>query len=71
MDPKKAPDDEPKPVFPHKISKRLLLLAIPRRAIVDTGEGDPAITDYGVRRSAVRATCPDRVADAAWPFTRY
>ncbi|VVC97685.1 unnamed protein product [Leptidea sinapis] len=62
--------DPPTGTFPYKINRRLNSLSIPRRYIIDTGEGMPALTPYGVRKSAIRAPPNDRVNDAAWPYTR-
>lgn len=53
----------------YKFPRRILMLSLPRRVVLEQGEM-PAFTPYGVRKSAVRASCPDRITDAAWPYTR-
>ncbi|XP_049880867.1 uncharacterized protein LOC126377211 [Pectinophora gossypiella] len=60
----------PSLTFPYKISRRLNLMSLPRRYIIDTGEGMPAFTSTGVRNSALRGHITDRVNDAAWPWVR-
>lgn len=60
----------PTSTFPYKISKRLNVLSVPRKYIIDTGEGMPALSPQGVRTSALRAHITDRVNDAAWPYVR-
>ncbi|XP_023940886.1 uncharacterized protein LOC112047850 [Bicyclus anynana] len=62
--------DIPTATFPYKISKRLNILSVPRRYIIDTGEGMPAINPRGIRQSALRGVISDRVNDAAWPYVR-
>ncbi|XP_053619606.1 uncharacterized protein LOC128680459 [Plodia interpunctella] len=62
--------DPPTTSFRYKISNRLNILSVPRKYILDTGEGMPAWSPRGVRKSALRATITDRVNDAAWPYIR-
>ncbi|CAG9569265.1 unnamed protein product [Danaus chrysippus] len=62
--------DPPTNTFPYKISRRLNILSIPRKYIIDTGEGMPAINPRGIRKSALNGQISDRVNDAAWPYLR-
>ncbi|XP_026498849.1 uncharacterized protein LOC113402752 [Vanessa tameamea] len=62
--------DPPTSTYPYKISKRLNILSIPRKYIIDTGEGMPALTPRGIRKSAINSHISDRVNDAAWPYLR-
>ncbi|XP_013185060.2 uncharacterized protein LOC106130705 [Amyelois transitella] len=62
--------DLPTPNFRYKISKRLNILSVPRQYILDTGEGMPALTPRGIRKSALNGQITDRVNDAAWPYIR-
>ncbi|XP_063834553.1 uncharacterized protein LOC135083744 [Ostrinia nubilalis] len=62
--------DLPTSTFPYKISRRLNILSVPRKYIIDTGEGMPALTPRGIRKSAINAQLSDRVNDAAWPYIR-
>ncbi|XP_045506765.1 uncharacterized protein LOC123702948 [Colias croceus] len=62
--------DLPTPTFPYKIPKRLNILSVPRKYIIDTGEGMPALTPRGIRKSAIGAQITDRVTDVAWPYLR-
>ncbi|CAG9794779.1 unnamed protein product [Diatraea saccharalis] len=62
--------DPPTNTFPYKISRRLNILSVPRKYIIDTGEGMPALTPRGIRKSALNSQLSDRVHDAAWPYLR-
>ncbi|XP_022121013.1 uncharacterized protein LOC110997256 [Pieris rapae] len=62
--------DSPTPNFPYKIPKRLNILSVPRKYIIDTGEGMPAINPRGIRKSALGGQATDRVTDVAWPYIR-
>lgn len=62
--------DFPTNTFPYKIPKRLNILSVPRKCVIDTGEGMPAFTPRGTRKSALNAVLNDRVHDAAWPYLR-
>lgn len=62
--------DTPTTTFPYKIPKRLNILSVPRKYIIDTGEGMPAYTPRGIRKSALNSQLSDRVNDAAWPYLR-
>ncbi|XP_045455382.1 uncharacterized protein LOC123665078 [Melitaea cinxia] len=62
--------DLPTPTFPYKIPKRLNILSVPRKYIIDTGEGMPALTTRGIRKSALNSQISDRVNDASWPYLR-
>ncbi|KOB66203.1 Uncharacterized protein OBRU01_21565 [Operophtera brumata] len=62
--------DPPTDTFPYKIKKRLNIMSVPRKQYIDKGEGMPAYTPRGIRQSAVRAHCSDRVNDAGWPYVR-
>ncbi|XP_034837459.1 uncharacterized protein Theg [Maniola hyperantus] len=62
--------DHPTRTFPYKIPKRLNILSVPHKYIIDTGEGMPALTPQGIRKSALRSILSDRVNDAAWPYIR-
>lgn len=63
--------DPPTNTFPYKISRRLNILSIPRKYIIDTGEGMPALNPRGIRKSALNSQISDRVNDAAWPYLRF
>lgn len=62
--------DLPTQTFRYKISRRLNLLSVPKKHIIQTDEGMPAYTCFGVRQSALRSQLSDRVHDAAWPYLR-
>ncbi|KAG6461079.1 uncharacterized protein LOC115450686 isoform X1 [Manduca sexta] len=62
--------DPPTPNYPYKISKRLNMLSVPKKRILDTGEGMPAYTPRGIRKSALYSHISDRVNDAAYPYLR-
>ncbi|KPJ03176.1 PREDICTED: uncharacterized protein LOC106116370 [Papilio xuthus] len=62
--------DPPTPTFPYKIRRRYNMLSVPRKYFTDTGEGMPAYTPRGIRKSALNAHISDRVHDAAWPYLR-
>ncbi|CAH2096981.1 unnamed protein product [Euphydryas editha] len=62
--------DLPTPTFPYKIPKRLNILSVPRKYIIDTGEGMPSLTPRGIRKSALKSHISDRVNDASWPYLR-
>ncbi|XP_045780460.1 uncharacterized protein LOC123877656 [Maniola jurtina] len=62
--------DHPTPTFPYKIAKRLNILSVPHKYIIDTEEGMPALTPQGIRKSALKSILSDRVNDAAWPYVR-
>ncbi|KAJ0170815.1 hypothetical protein K1T71_013587 [Dendrolimus kikuchii] len=66
----KPKHDPPTNTFPYKISKRLNILSVPRKYIIDTGEGMPAYTPRGIRKSAIKAIISDRVNDSALPSIR-
>ncbi|CAG5013858.1 unnamed protein product [Parnassius apollo] len=46
------------------------MLSVPKRYVVDTGEGLPTVSPTGVRISALKGQISDRVNDASWPYTR-
>ncbi|XP_072934766.1 uncharacterized protein Theg [Epargyreus clarus] len=62
--------DPPTNTFPYKIPKRLNILSVPRKYIIDTGEGMPALNPRGIRMSALNGHISDRVNDASWPYLR-
>lgn len=62
--------DLPTSNFPYKISKRLNILSVPRKFFIETGEGMPAFTPGGIRKSALNSQISDRVNDVAWPYLR-
>ncbi|XP_059050635.1 uncharacterized protein LOC131845571 [Achroia grisella] len=62
--------DLPSSIFPYKIPRRLNILSVPRKYIIDTSEGMPALTPRGIRKSALYSQISDRVNDAAWPYIR-
>lgn len=62
--------DVPTTTFPYKIPKRLNILSVPRKYIIDTDEGMPLLTPRGIRKSALNSQLSDRVNDAAWPYIR-
>ncbi|KAM3960670.1 testicular haploid expressed gene [Aphomia sociella] len=62
--------DLPTNIFPYKISKRLNILSVPRKYIIDISEGMPALTPRGIRKSAINSLISDRVNDVAWPYLR-
>ncbi|CAH2252634.1 uncharacterized protein LOC120634283 [Pararge aegeria] len=62
--------ENPTSTYPYRIPKRLNILSVPRKYIIDTGEGMPALTPRGVRKSALNSVLSDRVNDAAWPYIR-
>ncbi|KAL0811398.1 hypothetical protein ABMA28_009803 [Loxostege sticticalis] len=62
--------DPPTSTFPYKIPRRLNILSVPRKYILDSDEGMPALTPRGIRRSALKSQLSDRVNDASWPYIR-